>query len=121
MRNSLRDIFRISSPPPKRYRILQGKLKKLRLREYRLSSEDMQDGIKVVQLLTLNRGLRQRIIQSLTKPKTGQPIVSLRSCVVVACKSSKITKVVAFDFVKWSGVAEGEILLSQWYRMEVDE
>lgn len=64
---------------------------------------------------------RQRIIQSLTKPKTGQPIVSLLSCVVVACKSSNITKVVAFDFVKWSGEAAVEILLSQWYRMEVDE
>jgi hypothetical protein len=81
----------------------------------------MQAGIKVVQLLILNRGLRQRIIQSLTKPKTGQPIVSLLGCVVVACKSSKITQVVAFDFVKWSGEAESEIFLSQWCRMEVDE
>jgi hypothetical protein len=56
--------------------------------------------IKVVQLLTLNQGLRQRIIQSLRKHNRVQPIVSLFSRVVVACKSSNITEVVAFDFVK---------------------
>jgi hypothetical protein len=81
----------------------------------------VQAGIKVVQLSTLNRGLRQRIIQSLTKPNRVQPIVSLLSCVAVACKGSKITEVVAFNFVKWNGDAESEIFLSQWCRMEVDE